>query len=285
MGRANGWILAVGACALVGASGASARAEGAPPAPAAPVATPSAAGDEPELTGEAKEKHAKEVKAHLAALRGEKNLEIVRGTIQRIGSSGTRSGRDALMVFATGNKNQEFVSESFKALAKIGDKKAIEFLCGKNALRSGDFLVQQAAADALGEARSPLAVGPLLDVLTSPFTKIEVTGSVSRAVARSAPKDERVVETLFKLADGVKDTIRANAIEALGYLGSDRAMKRLQDALVNDKNTRVRGAAATGMKNSKRKDMIPSLEIALKIDKSMTVRDAIQTALTELSKH
>jgi HEAT repeat protein len=284
MTTARRFTVGLCACVLLGVGRATARAGDAPPAPAAPAASPTPTGEEPELTGEAKDKYAKELKAHLDALRGEKNLEIVRGSIQRIGSSGTRAGRDALMVFATGNKNQEFVSESFKALAKIKDKKSIEFLCGKNALRSGDFLVQQAAADALGEARSPLAVGPLLDVLTSPFTKIEVTGSVSRAVARSAPKDERVVETLFKLADGVKDTIRANALEALGYLGTDKAMDKLKDALVNDKNTRVRGAAATGMMNSKRKDMIPALEAALKLDKAMTVRDAIQKALTELSK-
>ena len=116
----------------------------------------------------------------------------------------------------------------------------------------------------------------------APSTKIELTGSVSRAVAQTAPKDERVVETLFKLADAVKDTIRANAIEALGYVGTDKAMEKLKTALSEDKNTRVRGAAATGMKNSMRKDMIPFLEQALAADKSMTVKDAIETALKAL---
>lgn len=256
------------------------------PAPAAPATLPAATlpDDEPELTGEAKEKHQKEVKAILESLRAEKNLEIVRGAIGRLGAGPTRAGRDALMAYATGNKNHEFVTEAFKALAKIGGRKSIEFLCGKNALRSDNFLIQQSAADALGEARSPLAVGPLLDVLTNPSTKIEVTGSVSRAVARTAPKDERVQETLFKLCDAVKDTIRANALEALGYLATDRAMARLTDALQHDKNTRCRGAAAIGMKNSKRKDMIPVLDAQMPGEKSLTVKSEIQTAIAELSK-
>ena len=285
MARETRWVYVLGACALLALGrGLAFGADDPPtPKPAAPAPAATASDDEPELTGEAKEKYAKELKAHLEALRNEKNQEMVRGSIARYGAAGTRAGRDALMIYATGNKNQEFVTLAFQALAKIKDKKSIEFLCGKSALKSGDFLVQQSAANALGDARSPLAVAPLLDVLTATTTKIEITGSVCRAVARSAPKDERVVETLFKLADAVKDTIRANATEALGYIGTDKAMEKLKDALVNDKNTRVRGAAATGMKNSGRKDMVPSLEKALALDKSMTVKDAIQTALKELS--
>jgi hypothetical protein len=260
------------------------------PAPApAPAPTPSpapapTASEEVELEGEAKKKHEQEVKETLAMLRTEKNRETVAGRIERIGAQGTRAGRDALMAFAVGNKNQEYLEKTFRALAKIGGNKAIDFLCGKNALRSGDFLVQQSAAEALATAKSPRAVGPLLDVLTDKATKIEVVGAAAKAVAQSAPRDERVTETLFKLTEHVKDTIRAYAVEALGYLATDDATARLVDVLVNDKNTRVRGGAATGLGNSGRRDVIPHLEKAFEAEQAFTVKDKIQQALKTLER-
>jgi HEAT repeat protein len=249
-----------------------------------PAATPppAAATEEPELAGEAKEKHEREVKDTLALLQKGKNREEVRLLIERLGAAKTRAGRDALIRFATANNNAEFSKYAFDALAKIGNRKAIEFLCGRLALKSGDFLVQQSAAEALATARSPLAVGPLLDVLSAKGTKIEVMGSVAIAVARSAPADERVVDTLFQLIEHRKDTIRANAMEALGYLGSDRAMNRLVDTLQHDGNTRVRAAAATGLGNSGRKDMIPVLSQAMAGEGALTVKSEIQKAITTL---
>ena len=268
-------------------AGALPAAAGDPPAPAPPppaAATKALPDDEPDLVGEAKEKHDKEVKSILESLKGEKNQQIVRDTMVKLGAAPTRAGRDALILYATGNKNQEWASAAFTELGNIGGKKSIEFLCGKSALRSADFLIQQSAAEVLGKVKSPLAVGPMLDVLTAPGTKIEIVSSISRAVAQTAPKDDRVIETIFKLADAVKDTIRANALEALGYLKSDRAIEKLKDSLVHDKNSRCRGAAARGMKNSARRELIPVLEAAVGSEKAMTAIEEINTAIAELSK-
>jgi HEAT repeat protein len=267
--------LAIGALAIgVLGLGAVARADG----------TTTAVPDEPPLTGEAKEKHEKEVKAILANLHGEKNREIVAGSIQRLGAAPSRAGRDALMAFATGNKNQEFVDKAFDALAQIADKPAVEFLCGKHALKSGNFLVQHSACEALQTAKSPLAVGPLLDVLTAKGTKIEIMGAAAIAAAKSGPTDERVNEMLLKLASDRKDTIRSNAIEAIGFLGTDVALARLKEALTSDKNARVRGSAATGIQNSGRRDLIPVLEKALAAETAFQAKDRIQQAIVYLEK-
>jgi len=283
MPRVRAWIFAT-AIALLAAAGVAAAdgVPGAPPPPASKPPPPPV--EEVELTGDAKEAHEKKVKAIVEAMNAENNLEMLRGTTERLGAEKKREGRDALMRFTVGNKNQERITLAYEALGKIGDRKSVEFLCGKTALRSGDFLVQQTAAEVLGKIKSPLAIGPLLDVLTAPSTKIEVMGSAARAAAQSGPRDERVVETIFKLCDTGKDTIRANALEAVGYLGSDKALDRLKDALVHDKNTRCRGAAARGMKNSGRKELIPVLEAAVPAERALTVKDEIARAITELSK-
>ena len=87
---------------------------------------------------------------------------------------------------------------------------------------------------------------------------------------------------MFKQSHHRKDTIRSYTLEALGYLRSDEAIARLEDALFNDKNTRARGAAATGMGNSNRSDTIPILRRALAADNAMTVKDACMTSITRL---
>jgi HEAT repeat protein len=246
--------------------------------------SPEPAEDEPVLEGEAKQKHEKEVKEILGRLNSAKNRESVVGDIKILGAQKTRAARDALMAFATGNKNHDYVKHAFEALAKIGTKRGVAFLCGKDGLRSGNYLVQHSALEALGVMKHPASVGPLLDVLTDKASKIEIMGAAAKAVARTAPTDERVAETLFLLCDHKKDTIRSNALEALGYLGTDKAMARLVDAMKNDKNTRARASAATGIENSKRKDQIPRLREAVEAEKALTVKAAIFQAIKTLEE-
>jgi HEAT repeat protein len=246
----------------------------------APVATPLE--DEPELEGEEKRRHEREVKALVKELQDEPNGSLVLSRIERLAAEPTRVVRDALIAFARGNKNQEQISKSFLSLAKVGGKVAIEFLCGNDALRARDFLVAQSAANALAEAKDDRATGPLLDVMTDRRTKIEVVGACAIALGKSAPADERVVEALFEYASHRKDTIRSYALEALGFLATDEALARLVEALATDANTRARASAATGMKNSGRAECIPHLERALAEDKALTVKDACSEALRVL---
>jgi HEAT repeat protein len=238
--------------------------------------------EEPELKGEEKREHDKKVKEILARIAAEKNQEIVSAILEELGAEGSRASRDALIEFATGNKNQEYVAKAFTALAKIGGKTSIEFLCGKQGLRSRNFLVAQSAAQSLAKTKDDRATGPLLDVMTGARTKIEVVGACALALGQSAPSDDRVIDVLFKYASHRKDTIRAYSLEALGYLATDEAVARLADALENDKNTRARASAATGMEHSKRLDTIPYLRKAAEEDKSLTVKSACMNAIRTL---
>lgn len=240
--------------------------------------------EEPELEGDAKKAHEAEVKRLVKELKEEKNREFVSRRIETLGAEGSRASRDALMVFATKNKNQEYVDHAFRALAKIGGKKAIEFLCGKNALRARDFLVQHSAAEALATAKDERAAGALLDVMTSKRTKIKVVGACAVALAQSAGKDERAVEVLFKYSEHRKDTIRAYCVEALGYLATDEAVARLKEVLQSDKNTRVREYAAMGLGHTKRTDVLSLLKETAAEETAHTVRDACMTAIEEIQR-
>ncbi|MDJ0521671.1 MAG: HEAT repeat domain-containing protein [Planctomycetota bacterium] len=237
---------------------------------------------EPVLKGKAKSRHAKEMKARFQYLEGRKQHGLLVDRIRDLGTQQHRSARDALIRFATKRKSKEYIAAAFRALASIGGKKSIAFLCGKHALASGDFLVAEQAAEALAAAKDPGAIDPIIAVMTHKRTKIEIVRACALALAQSGPDDEDITRILLEYSDHKKDTIRAGATEALGYLKADAAMARLTHLLVADKNTRVRGAAASGIGHSGRTEMIPVLRQAIAKDKSHTVRTAALDAIAEL---
>ena len=244
------------------------------------TSAPPAEEKDPVLEGEAKKAHAKEVKALLKWLEEEKNREVVELRILQLGARKTRAARDALIRFVPGNKNHEYVTHAFLALAEMGGKTVREFLVSKHALRSRDFLVAHSAAEALAKARDNRATPDLLEVMTSKRTKIKVVGACAIALGKCGGDDAEAVETLLEYSHHRKDTIRAYAVEALGFLGTDAAMERLTEALQKDDNARIRGAAATGMGWTRRADALPLLEKALAEDNAHQVRDAVLKAIT-----
>lgn len=286
-------LLPLALCAVLGTVGSGARAEE-PPAPPAPTPLPvdpaappavDPAGDpasEVVLEGDALKAYEREKKEHLQILRKEKNRELVVNHISVLGTRGGRAVRDALITFAGEIKNQEYLNHTFLALAKIGGPIVVDFLTGKLALRADDFMVQQSAATSLETVKHPRATAALLDVMTDKRTKIEVVGACAKALARSAPTDERVVETIFEYAKHRKDTIRSYSLEALGWLATDAAVERLKDALKNDKNTRARGAAATGMGHTKRAELVPLLQETIRTETALPVKECASKAIQEI---
>jgi hypothetical protein len=238
--------------------------------------------DEPLLKGKARKRHAKEVKAIYDYLEGKKQPGLLVDRIRDVGSRGTRGARDALIRFAIKRKSKEYVAAAFSALADIGGLIAIEFVCGKDALGSGDFLVAESAANALAEAKDPQATTPILGVMLNKRTKVEIIFACALALAQSDPKDPRVIDTLFEFSEHKKDTARAGAVEALGYIATDEAVARLKEVLLHEKNTRVRAAAATGFGHTKRPEFIPFLRSAIENDNAHTVKTEGLAAIQKL---
>lgn len=251
------------------------------------AAPDAAAGDpkldpDPPLEGAAKESHEKAVAQIVKWLRGEKNREVVRDQIGALGKSKKREDRDALIAFARGNSNQEFVDAAFRALAEIGGTTVITFLTGKDALLCNDFLVQVSAAQAIEATRDARAIPALLTAIDGKMTKIEVQGACVQALGACSKGDARGVDALFRYASHKHDTVRANALEAIGREKSDAAYALLAERLVKEKNTRCRGAAATGLGRCGRKEAIPLLQKAAAEDDALTVRECAKNALREL---
>lgn len=238
---------------------------------------------DPVLTPEEQKKHDLEVKKLVAELKAQRNKDMMQSRIEQIGAGGGRVARDALMAFAKGNSNHEFVATTFKALSGFKGKTVLEYLCAPDALKAyNNFLVQIAAADALGEMKDPRAADPLIEVAKHPKTKIEVASACCHAMVKADPKSSKVAECLMTHSAAKDDTLRANAVESLGGLKSEEAYKRLLEVLEKDGNTRVRGAACTGLKDLGRKDALPALQKAAKGDKSDTVRTLAMEAIKAL---
>jgi thioredoxin-like negative regulator of GroEL len=240
------------------------------------------ADDEPALRGADRKRQRAEVASRLDALQDRKHQGLLVDRIRELGTQGNRAARDALIQFATTRKSKQYVAEAFLALARIGGRVAVEFLSGSHALGSKDFLVAQKAAEALAKARDARGVDALLAVLDKRGTKIEVVSACCLALARSAPKDARVVEALLARAADRKDTIRAAAAEALGYLHSDEALARLRDLVAQDGNTHVRESAALGLGHTGRTELVELLRKVAAEDKAHTVRTAALKAVREL---
>jgi HEAT repeat protein len=238
--------------------------------------------DEPEFTPEEKKAHDREVKQIYSELKREKNQNVVRARISRLGTEGTRANRDALMKFATGNKNHAMVKATFLALATIKDKKSIEFLCGKHALKSRNFLVQESAIGALGETRDGRAVEPLIEVMSNRRSKEAIIEACGYALTRCGPKEKNAELALLKGSTHSKSSIRIACLKGLGQTGTDRAYYRLTKALKKDTNTGARGAAATGLGELGNDAAIPLLRESLQKEGSEPVKSAIRTAIASL---
>jgi HEAT repeat protein len=278
-------VLAVLLAVLVSAGGAAAQDGKDPKGGKAPSPAPGAKpvkDEDPALTPEQQQKHDAEVASLLKKLRSEKNKEMVESQIANLGAQKSRAGRDALFQYCRGNKNQEYLQHAFLALAKIGGTKVLEFLTGDEALTCNDFLTQQSAAMALGDTKDARAVAPLLATLEAKGTKIEVQGSCLISIGKCGKRDAGARDALLRYCGHKHDTVRANALEALGYLQSSEAVQILVEHLTTDKNTRCRGAAATGLGWTKLKDAVPHLQKAADEDDAFTVRDAAMKALKEL---
>ena len=135
-----------------------------------------------------------------------------------------------------------FVRErAAKDLGRSTDPRAVEALVA--ALRDEDFLVQQAASEALGRIGSPaverliVAVGDLEQRSMARLVAVEALGSTG---------DARAVDPLLKvLQDG--DDLRSTAATALGAIGDPRALTALVAVLSHGEYTeRVAAVRALG---------------------------------------
>ena len=93
---------------------------------------------------------------------------------------------------------------------------------------------------------------------------------------------QKAVKALFKLAHHRKDMIRSYALAAIGQLGTDEAVERLEEALFKDSNSGAKTYVATGLGNTGRPDVIPILKKAMAKSNSLQVKTACSAAINSI---
>jgi|GEM_PF-4346858 len=256
--------------------GAQAEEPATPAVPAAP------AEEEPALEGEAKKKHSEELSRYEKRYKSLKNRDELLQFLNEVEASGTRAARDWFMDYARVVKSAEYRVVAFDALVKIGTAKGLAFVCGRHGVRSSEFIVQTQAVEALGRAPDRRAVAALLDAIADSAVKMETRGAICITLGKTAPDDAKVQEVLYQQLEDRRDTVRAKAIEALGYIKDERSFALLLDKLQNEKNANVREGAAKGLKHAGRQEAIPALKAAVANEKAQPVRAAAIATLKAL---
>lgn len=273
--------LAAGALlALAPSAGRTAFAEDAKPAGGASAAP--LPDEDPTLEGDAKKKYDADLDRFAKRYKSIKDRDGLVMFLNELDADGSRAARDWLMQYARTVKSAEYRVKAFESLTKIGGSKSMAFLCGKDGVRSPDSLVQRQAVDALAKSGDARCVTPLLTALSDPALKMETVGAVCITLGKTAPSDEKVIEMLFKEAADRRDTVRASAIEALGYVSTDKAFAFLLETLQHDKNAAARAGAATGLGHAGKQEAIPALQAAASGDKSEPVKAAAIKSLKDL---
>jgi hypothetical protein len=269
-------LLALGAVGLSAQAGARLAADEPKPAEAAP------ADEEPALTGETKSAYEADLARFEKRYKAIKNRDELLQMLNELEASGSRSARDWLIQYARKVKSAEYRARAFEALVKIGGKPSMALLCGKDGLRAPDFKVQTQAVEALEKSGDRRCIAPLLDVLDDPAVKMETVGAVCLTLGKVGADDPKVEEALFRFAADKRDTVRARAVEALGYVKNDKAYQYVLEALQKEKNATVRAGAALGLSHARRPEAIPALKAAVANEKSQPVRENAILALKTL---
>lgn len=107
-------------------------------------------------------------------------------------------------------------------------------------LYTGDPRLQEQSARALGQSRDPRAIPPLRDALTAKDAGLRAAAALSLGVLRNqAPLNDLIA----LLSDDGNSMVREAAAQALGLIGSTKALPALELAAEHDVKGKVRKAA------------------------------------------
>ena len=147
---------------------------------------------------------------------------------------------DHLITLLLTHSDWSIRGEAARQLGAGGDRRAVEPLL--TALRDPKYQVQMQVIGALGQIRDPRILEPLLEL----FPQTAHTHAVGRVLGWLG--DDRAVEPMLDALSADTPLMRSSAADALGHLGDKRAIDPLIEAL-KDENKYVRQAAAIALGN------------------------------------
>lgn len=150
------------------------------------------------------------------------------------------------LIKALNHKSVDVRVSAGEALGRIGDRRAVEPLI--RALGDANISVRSRAAEALGIIGDPRSVQPLIVALGVPdWSDWRVIRCVVQALCRiGEPAVEPLMEALMHNKD---ERVRTSVARALGEIGDNRAVESLIGALSHDMDQLVRTSAAEALGN------------------------------------
>ena len=179
------------------------------------------------------------------------------------------------LTFALKDPDADVRRLAAKALGKIGDLRAIEFLI--QTLNDPDRGVRAAAAIAIGQYRHPMASQSLMDLM--PTASATVRADIVYAMAQI--NDIIVVPFLIERLPKEEANVRAAIVYALGKLRDVRVVPSLLKSL-NDQDEIIRANACYALSTYYSVDVVDSL-IVLVQDPAVRVHEAAAEALSILT--
>ncbi len=235
----------------------------------------------------------------------EKYCVSKREIAKALGGTGDKRALPALHSIMINSIKDDEIIAAAAALIRLGaEQEAVPMLLGK--LANYNKVNLNSVIIALAEAKDPAIITPLAGKLTDsdPLTvaiaaralalhgdkrgneallrvlMLDEEELVLRAAARFAGEVNapRFVAPLVKLTQTGKLYVRLEAADALGKIGGKAAVTALADMLKEDRS-RLREAAALGLKATADNAAIPALKAAQKCETATKVQDAIAAAL------
>jgi HEAT repeat protein len=167
-----------------------------------------------------------------------------------------------------------------EALGKLRNPKAIDTIL--RLMQNGNNYVKWSCVQALGDIGDARAAEPLGKLLLAPFHPDYWGGDYRRDTCESLARiGAASVEPLIRALKCDTVDVRLDVVSALAKIGDKRAVKPLCELLVNDKESRVRAAAARAVGELKDQTAVTPLIGALK-DSDSQVRGDAASALDSL---
>jgi HEAT repeat protein len=208
-------------------------------------------------------------------LESRNKLEVTRG-LELLGELKTPTAGDLLMDFIRASKNVEHSTYAIRALGWKGNKRAVDFLCGRDGLRAKNILLGEASARALREIADRRAIPSLIEAIKG--KKYVVVAAAIEAVVHLDPDAEGLADLMIKKARDRDDMIRMSVATAMGTLEDPKILKPLMKLAERDGNALVRENACRSLGRIADPKAMPVLEKILRKDMNQNVRGAAREA-------
>ncbi|MBI4879223.1 MAG: HEAT repeat domain-containing protein [Planctomycetes bacterium] len=210
----------------------------------------------------------------------ERNSERRGAAIVELGRMSNLEAHEMLFSLTDAENMDATRMEAIDALAVKGNYDALPVLSAL--LKDKSSMIVKHAIVALEKLELPIAVPDLMK-LWKKNSKSTIAKEIPRAIARCAPDDPEVRESIYKAAKASQDSaVEESAIVAMAALKLDEEGIEILADKLKARSGNTRGLATWALGSSKLKEAAPILEKAKESETNANVRECMEAALRNL---